>query len=392
MSQLYHGNIQDYSERNGTTVALGAGETFTGAWEDGKGYADIVVAVATDQDGSYQVQLSPDGVNADFSLTRYHRTGTINSAHRFTLTRKFFRIVFTNTSASPQTYMRLQAAFGHRHALNIPIDGAVAQDYDATMVRITDYRYEVAQSLREGHFTYNKFGYNTDVDTAEETIWVTGGMYTPPTTATTLTVASSSTADDGDPEGTGAHSIRVTGLDANRKIQIEDITLDGTSNVVTTSTWLGINRASVLSSGSGQANAGLISITATTGGATLAQLPAGESVTQQLIYHVQSQSQAMMDWAWFSCVKIGVGNTPVITIKGWVFNPSTNTKYEIFRFNVDTAIENTIEVHPSQPWRLGPGQVFYMTAQSDVINAEVTARFSLIEIQDANYDPNSDGT
>jgi len=392
MSQLYHGNVQAYSDVNATTTPLGAGETFTGGWEDGKGFADIVVAVATDQDGSYQVQFSPDGVNADFSLTRYYRTNTTNSAHRFTLTRKFFRIAYTNTSSSPQSYMRLQAAFGHRHALNLPIDAVVSQDYDATMVRVTDYRYEVAKSLREGHFTYNKFGYNADVDTAEETVWTTGGLYVPPTTASTLTVVSASTADDGDPEGTGAHSIRVTGLDANRKVQTEDITLDGTSNVVTTSTWLGINRAQVLSSGSGQTNAGLISITATTGGATLAQLPAGQSVTQQLIYHVQSQAQAMLDWGWFSCVKIGVGNTPLITIKGWVFDPARNTKYEILRFNVDTAIENTIELHPSQPWRLGPGSVLQITAQSDVINAEVTGRFSLIEIQDANYDPNSDGT
>jgi len=38
---------------------------------------------------------------------------------------------------------------------------------------------------------------------------------------------------------------------------------------------------------------------------------------------------------------------------------------------------------------LSPGDVFWLTAQSDTINTIVTARFSLIEVQQAAYDADS---
>ena len=385
MSRLYHGNLQTISERNSTTTPLAAGAVWTGDWEPCDQWSDVCVSVSTDVDAVYQIQFSPDGVNQDSTLTRYYNSET-SSPDRFTITRKYVRIVWTN-NGTDQTYFRLQTSFGHRHPLNVPIDGTVAQDYDATVVRPTDYHYEVAEGLRIGHRTFNKFGYNLDVDTAEETIWAPGGLYTPPTTATTLTIVSSSTADDNG--STGANLIQITGLDANRKFQTETVTMDGTTNVVTTSTWLGINRAAVALAGSGQTNAGTISITATTGGATLASIPTGSGTTQQCMYHTQLQSIALTDWIWINVNKIAAGTTPIITIKGKVYNPTSNGNYEVFRANIDTAVENTISVNPEQPFVLSPGDVFQLTAQSNVINAIVTARFSLIEVQQALYDADS---
>ena len=96
------------------------------------------------------IQFSPDGINQDSTLTRYYRTNQINVPHRFTMTRRYCRIVVTNNSGTDQTYLRLQTAFsGGRHPLNVPLDGTVAQDYDATVVRPTDYHYEVAEGLRQ---------------------------------------------------------------------------------------------------------------------------------------------------------------------------------------------------------------------------------------------------
>ena len=386
MSQLYHGNLSTISLTNTSTTPLGAGETYTGQWEDISAWPDIVVAAATDVDGSYQVQYSPDGVNADSTLTRYYQSSQINPPHRFTNARKYFRIIWTNGDVA-QTYFRLQITYGHRHPLNAPIDGTLSQDYDATVVRPTDYHYETALGLRQGHRTFNKFGYNPDVDTVIETVWAAGGTYTPPTTASTLTLVSSAAADD---EGsTGANRVYIEGIDANRKIQTETVQLDGTTPVVTTSTWLGINRCSVALAGSGQANAGNITITATTGGATLAYLPAGGSVTQQCIYHTQLQSRALADWVWINANKIAVGNEPVVTVTGLIFSPVSNCSYEVFRVNIDTLVENSVEIRPTHPFVFNPGDVFQMRAVSNVINAVVTARFSLIEVQQANYDPDT---
>ena len=137
-----------YSSVNSSTTALADGAVFTGEWEDVSLFNDVIVSVATDQNGTYQIQFSPNGVHPDSTLTRYYNTSQINVPHRFTVTRKFCRVVFTNDSGSDQTYMRLQTSYGNRHPLNVPVDGTVAQDYDAVVTRPTDYHYEVAEGLR----------------------------------------------------------------------------------------------------------------------------------------------------------------------------------------------------------------------------------------------------
>lgn len=376
------------SALNSSVTALDNGQAFTGSWEDVGNYDSIVVSMVTDQNGTYSVQFSPDATNVDSTLTRYYRTSQINVPHRFTVARRWMRVVFTNDSGSNQTFFRMQTLIGDKSNLNIPIDGTVAQDYDATAVRPTDYHYEVAQGLRQGHVTFNKFGYNLAVgSTATETIWAPGGTYTPPTSATALDIVSSTTNDS--TGGTGARLLMVTGVDANRKTQTETFNLNGTTTITSTTTWLGINRAAVASAGSGQENDGTITITADTGGATLAQIPAGDGTTQQCIYHVQLQSKALADWLWVNVNKISAGNQPVVTVKGKVFNPTANCWYEVFRMNIDTTVENTVSLNPEQPFVLSPGDVFLLEADTTLDNTVVTARFSLIEIQDASYDPDA---
>jgi len=376
---------------NSSTTALASSATFTGAWEDVTDFSDVVIALASDQPCTYTIQFSPDGVNQDSTLTRYLKLGKISAPHRFTVTRKYCRVTVTNTGASAQTYMRLQTTFGHRHPLNVPLDGTVAQDYDATCTRPTNFNYEAALGKWQGTRTFSKFGYNTDVDiaTSPEVIWSVGGAYTVPTTAETLDIVSTDAADDGDPAGTGAHNVYIYGIDENRKYQTETVTLNGTTTVVTTNQWLGINRMVVGSAGSGQANAGAITATGTSSSNVFGRIVAGESVTQQCIYHTQLQSQVLADWLLINCLKIGVGSTPTVTIKGWIYSPVSNCKYEVFRHLIDTSVENTVEIRPSQPFIFNPGDVFYLTATTDVDNTTISARFSLIEFENNIYDPNS---
>lgn len=282
------------STGNSTTTLLAAAAVFTGVWEDVSGYDSVVIAAKTDQDGSYSVQFSPDGVNADSSLTRYYRTAKINAPHRFTITRKYCRIVFTNDSASDQTYLRMQTSYGDKADLNAPCDSIVAQDFDATIVRPTNYNAEVALGRRQGASLWNKFGYNENVSIGTEAIVSWGGTFTPLTTATTISIVSDSTADDDG--GTGCNSVVLYGLDANRDEVIEVVTLDGTTPVVTTSTWLGINRVAMFLCGTGKVNAGTITATAVTDASTMAQMPASGGVTQQCIFHVPRNTQFIMEW------------------------------------------------------------------------------------------------
>jgi hypothetical protein len=61
----------------------------------------------------------------------------------------------------------------------------------------------------------------------------------------------------------------------------------------------------------------------------------------------------------------------------------------VFRANIDTAVENTVSINPEQPFVFNPGDVFQLRAVSDTIDTIVTARFSLIEVQQALYDADS---
>lgn len=281
------------SSENSTTSTLASSATFTGTWVDVKNYASVIVAVKTDQDGTFTVQFSPDGVNADSTLTRYYRTTQIEAPHRFTVTRRYMRVTFTNTSASSQTSMRLQTMLSNGTELNAPMDSTLAQDFDATVVRPTDFHTEVALGRRQGTTTWNKFGYNTDIDTTTdpEIVASWGGTFSYITSGETIDIVSTSTNDDGDPAGTGAQQVIIWGVDENWDEQSEVVTMNGTTTVTTSSQWIGINRVSIFLAGSGAGNDGTITITASTSGDTLAQMPAGEGTSQQMIFYVAQNHQ-----------------------------------------------------------------------------------------------------
>lgn len=369
---------------NSSTTPLTNGSTFTGDWEDVSAYGSVVVAVKTDQNGTFTVQFSPDGTNADSTLTRYYRTAQIEAPHRFTVTRRYFRVTFTNDSGSDQTYFRLQSVVGEKTELNAPTDSTLAQDFDAIVVRPTDFDHEVALGRRQGAFTTVKFGYNPDVDVGTETVWAVGGTFTPLSSASTLTVVSSDTADDGDPAGTGAQTLLVTGVDASRNIATEIVTMNGTTNVVTSGTWLGVNRVVVLAAGSSQANVGNITITATTGGTNQAYIPAGEGVTQQCVWFTPAGYNSAIDDITLNINKISGGGSPRVTVRGWAWNPGvTNSRYVLFRADIDTAVENTVYFPLKNPILLSPTDVFWLRATTDTNNTVVGARFSLVSYRQA---------
>jgi hypothetical protein len=369
---------------NSSVATLASGATFTGAWESCVGYEDISIAVNTDFDGTYTIQFSHDGTSLDTTLTRHYRTAQIEAPHVFEVTRKFYRITFTNIGVGTQTYFRLQTILGKRGNLNIPIDATMSQDYDSTSVRPSDFRYEVALGRRQGSTTWNKFGYNSDVDTAAtEVVAAFGGAFAPLTTASTLTISSSS-ANDTVSAGTGARSITVVGVNANYEYQTETIGLNGTTPVISVNSWLGVNRVSVNLAGSTQNNVGLITITATTGGATQATIPVGEGSTQQAIYFVEKSHKFLADFFQFNIEKLAGGTTPKVRIKGWIFNVNANCKYLIYNELFDTTIHSDTIILPSQPFVIDEKTCLWFEATTDQNDTFVSCRFSGVLFRNVN--------
>ena len=368
---------------NSTATPLSSGATFTGEWTDGIAYDDLVVAAASDQNGTLRVQFSTDGVNVDSTLTRQYRTDLIEVPHRFTITRRYFRVTFENTSASTQTNLRLQPLVGNYSPLNAPIGSTLAQDFDATVVRPTDPDNEAVLGLRQGTSPFLKFGYNDDISSAApEVVASFGGTFTPLSTATTLTLVSSSASDTS--AGVGARSLFIQGLDSTRRYQFEFVTLNGTTPVVTTNTWLGVNRIMVFSSGTSQTNVGNISCTATTGGTNQARIPAGTGVTQQLIFHTQDGHQGLIRQVTLNVLKLTNGSAPRVTISMNVWNPKvTNSRYVLRRYKLDTAVFNDLVRTYKIPIKLDPTEVVWMTAETTQNATIVDGEMDILEVRQA---------
>lgn len=119
-----------------------------------------------------------------------------------------------------------------------------------------DFALQVARGQVQGHTVVNIFGYNSDVDTSEESIWPDGGTIPHPTVASVLTISSSSASDTS--AGTGARTVRVEGLDGNYNPVSETVALNGQTAVDTANSYLYINSFYVITTGSGGVNAGNI--------------------------------------------------------------------------------------------------------------------------------------
>ncbi len=120
-----------------------------------------------------------------------------------------------------------------------------------------------------------KFGYNTIVGTTEEDIWEQGGLYPFPTSASTLSVVS--TAND-------TMEIFIDGLDADFNRVSETITLTGVTPVITTNSYLRVNRAY---NNNGTPKAGAITFTHAISG-IIASIPIGSEQTLQALATIPS--------------------------------------------------------------------------------------------------------
>lgn len=386
-SQVSGGSV--VSVRNSSTTVLTNGSTFTGEWEDVLPFDSAIVSVATDQSGYYSIQYSPDGVNVDATLTRYHNLNEINVPHRFTNGRRYFRVTFTNDSGSNQTYFRLQTLLKvSAQNLNIPLDGIMSRDYDAISVRPTDYTTEVALGLRQGHTTWNKFGYNEDVSTgAAEVVASFGGAFNQKlSSGETLDIVSTSTDDDADPAGSGVRQVLVIGVDSNWAPLTEVVDLNGTTAVTTSGSFLGVNRMTVYTSGTGTSNVGTITATATSSGNTMAQMPAGQGVTQQCIFYVPANHQFLGTWLYLNGIKSSGGGNPEVSFYAYVYSALVDAQFEVFRGSEDTSVSESIVISPAEPFVIGEKSILWLEATTTANSTSVRGRFSGKLVKDADAD------
>jgi stage V sporulation protein SpoVS len=238
---------------------------------------------------------------------------------------------------------------------------------------------QVSRNQIYDHKIIFKFGFNPDINGDEETIWDGGGIYAYPSAATVMKVSSSSANDTA--AGTGARTILVQGLDGDYNEAEEIVTLNGQTAVNTTTSFLRVNRAYVLTAGSGGTAAGNIYVgvgTVTSGvPATIyAQITLGENQTLMGLWTVPAGYTG-----YFDHFNVATGSTTVnqyITVRaiqrnfGGVFR--TMIKQTIGAGGVaDFVIKYPIEVQEKTDLE--------MRASSSGANNLVSADFSVIYIK-----------
>ena len=75
------------------------------------------------------------------------------------------------------------------------------------------------------------------------------------------------------------------------------------------------------------------------------------------------------------------GSTPKVLIKGYVYNRNLAVRYLVFRAEIDTNVQNTLEITDPIGFNLSASDILYFIADTDTNNTNVDLRFSLNEYQ-----------
>ena len=152
------------------------------------------------------------------------------------------------------------------------------------------YGIPVQKGLVDNFTSTGQFGYNTAVSTTFATVWGGTGLYDYPTSASTAVATSSNTASD----NTG--TVLVTGLDETYTEASEVITIGGSAS---TTTFIRVFSARMITANTGDANVGNITITADS--KTVAYINAGYGSSLQAVYTVPVNKKA-----WIISASIGM--------------------------------------------------------------------------------------
>lgn len=221
-----------------------------------------------------------------------------------------------------------------------------------------------------------KTGRNRTVETTTdpEDIWTGGGIYTgfPASgVAEALSIVSDSALDTGN--GTGARTIRFTGLDANWREAQQTVTLTGTTPVVTTTLWQRVNFMTVLTAGSGGGNAGRISIKhATTTANVFVNADIGDNRSATAAWTIPADRTG-----WLAQV-VGTSKTKLADIEMLVLTrPFGGVWMQLSNFTLTAEATNFVQNYTGGH-ELTPKTDIVIRAQSVTQSADVSASFSIV--------------
>ena len=232
------------STDNSTTSTLAADAVFTGTGEDVTRFNSVTVTstsnVANATSG-ISLEFSPDGTNWDRKLIG-HIVGKKEHTHTLRIQNKFFRVVYTNGSTI-QTSFRLQTLYHTSNSLPyINRTGQPQGTVDTLPVRqTTEVDLDYARKHMPGGRAFFFFGFNDSMTSGTwEDVWPNASDVPWLTTAAKMEVVSSNAADAS--AGTGVRQVELHGLSTTGVNQDEIITMNGTTAVESSLTYIRVNK------------------------------------------------------------------------------------------------------------------------------------------------------
>lgn len=243
------------------------------------------------------------------------------------------------------------------------------------------YESELANGYLPDKSVVNKWGQNTNLDNTGNFHLVSswGATFDPTTdviqTAQSVTISYNNTTDGAGT--TGADQLLIEYLDENDDLQTAVHVMGITGFEVSSFDCKGINRALVFNNNGIGSNVNDITFTATIDGTIQAQIPAGRSVTQQLLYHTPKGTKLNTDFLFLNANKdTGGGGSPTVEFEIWSWSRVTQTKYFVFDYKFDTADVDGRVFNTTQKFPFGGREVIYCLAKTTVNNTVVNARMS----------------
>ena len=408
------------STDNSTTSTLAGDAVFTGTGEDISNFANVTIQLDSSHDSATDgmtFQFSIDNTNWDDVYTFTYTASEGARRFQFPGTAQYFRLVYTNGSTQ-QDHFRVQTILHvsdiltsiHRLKDDVSTDRSLQIVKSALMTRsdivgdfkvvdvahplpIRDATLNIARGLEEGVSHVNKFGRaEAGIQTTLTDIWdradatPTQQVWVAPTQARLHDITSSSTADDGTPEGAGAgaQAIRVFGLtDWDTNEVNEDVILNGTGNVATSNSYVIIHRMKIIPvGGTYETNVGIITATAQTDGTVTAQINIGNGQTEMAIYGIPSTQIAYMTE--FDVNAHNTGNPATVMENDFDLvvneNPNLNLSVFIKKANVGMIVTGS-SAFPKifNPYLKIPGPaIVKFQAISTLADTEGVAEFDLI--------------
>jgi hypothetical protein len=244
------------------------------------------------------------------------------------------------------------------------------------MTYLQDYNFDlrVARGLVPGHSLLLKFGRNADVDSASgyEDIWSGGGIWVAPTTARVhALVSADANDDDGD---TGANTVVVIGLNSSYAVTTETVTMDGTTPVNTSNSYVIIYRMYVATAGSSGTNEGLITATAATDSTVTAQIDALAGQTLMAIYQVPAGKTGYITRYYASMNNMTAATSGDVRMVVTGFGGAQQTKHIVGMISTGTSF---VDYRYELPLAVTEKSLIKLQGETSGNNVDITGGFDL---------------